>query len=225
MSQVSPLGTRSFGSLAQGVCCSTGTSACRYSTFYCHNEGHIPGRVLSSRVGDGICGLSCTFGLRASQAKADPAEDRQIPSAAMVRTRRKASVRTGVPKSARPTAPRTPSRARSAKRRVSLVPVLPLPMSKTDLFLLQNDVQGSKIRSSYIAFAEKEKKRLEEDIVRLQQLAQEKEEEVAKAQRIVDEVEKDQGEILEKRKKSRPSSYAARTYLEVSAEFPSRVPL
>jgi protein kinase C substrate 80K-H len=37
----------------------TGTSACPRGTFYCANEGHVPGRVISSRVGDGICGASC----------------------------------------------------------------------------------------------------------------------------------------------------------------------
>lgn len=36
-----------------------GTSACEGvvgATFYCKNEGHIPGVILSSRVNDGICG-------------------------------------------------------------------------------------------------------------------------------------------------------------------------
>ena len=41
-----------------------GTSACSAGTFWCRNEGHIPGRVLKSRVNDGICGeyrsLNCT---------------------------------------------------------------------------------------------------------------------------------------------------------------------
>jgi protein kinase C substrate 80K-H len=35
-----------------------GTSACANSTFYCHNKGHIPAYILSSRVNDGICGTS-----------------------------------------------------------------------------------------------------------------------------------------------------------------------
>jgi protein kinase C substrate 80K-H len=37
-----------------------GTSACAEGTFYCANEGHVPGTVLSSRVNDGICGESGT---------------------------------------------------------------------------------------------------------------------------------------------------------------------
>ncbi|CAD6578508.1 MAG: hypothetical protein TREMPRED_002209 [Tremellales sp. Tagirdzhanova-0007] len=32
-----------------------GTSACATATFYCANEGHISGSVLSSRVNDGLC--------------------------------------------------------------------------------------------------------------------------------------------------------------------------
>lgn len=37
-----------------------GTSACEGKPgawFYCENKGHIPGRVRSSRVNDGICGM------------------------------------------------------------------------------------------------------------------------------------------------------------------------
>ena len=36
-----------------------GTSACEGrpgAFFYCENKGHIPGRILASRVNDGICG-------------------------------------------------------------------------------------------------------------------------------------------------------------------------
>lgn len=36
-----------------------GTSACEgkpHAYFYCRNDGHIPARILSSRVNDGICG-------------------------------------------------------------------------------------------------------------------------------------------------------------------------
>lgn len=38
-----------------------GTSACEgrpHAYFYCRNDGHIPARILSSRVNDGICGAS-----------------------------------------------------------------------------------------------------------------------------------------------------------------------
>lgn len=41
-----------------------GTSACegKGGWFYCKNEGHIPGRVRSSRVNDGICDPECCDG-------------------------------------------------------------------------------------------------------------------------------------------------------------------
>ncbi|WWD22735.1 hypothetical protein CI109_107228 [Kwoniella shandongensis] len=39
-----------------------GTSACPIGIFYCKNEGHIPGQVLSSRVNDGICDPECCDG-------------------------------------------------------------------------------------------------------------------------------------------------------------------
>ncbi|KAI9505361.1 glucosidase II beta subunit-like-domain-containing protein, partial [Coemansia spiralis] len=32
-----------------------GTSACNNATFYCANRGHIPGRLSSTRVNDGVC--------------------------------------------------------------------------------------------------------------------------------------------------------------------------
>lgn len=38
-----------------------GTSACEgrpNAWFYCKNDGHIPGRIRSGRVNDGICGES-----------------------------------------------------------------------------------------------------------------------------------------------------------------------
>lgn len=35
-----------------------GTAACAQGYFYCKNEGHVPGRVLKSRVNDGLCGAS-----------------------------------------------------------------------------------------------------------------------------------------------------------------------
>ncbi|KAK8844712.1 hypothetical protein IAR55_006562 [Kwoniella newhampshirensis] len=39
-----------------------GTSACPNGVFYCKNEGHIPGQVLSSRVNDGLCDPECCDG-------------------------------------------------------------------------------------------------------------------------------------------------------------------
>ncbi|EPQ27727.1 uncharacterized protein PFL1_04864 [Pseudozyma flocculosa PF-1] len=39
-----------------------GTSACPNASFYCHNNGHIPARIRSSRVNDGICDPECCDG-------------------------------------------------------------------------------------------------------------------------------------------------------------------
>lgn len=46
-----------------------GTSACEGvagATFYCKNEGHIPGVILSSRVNDGICGERVDYTLKSN---------------------------------------------------------------------------------------------------------------------------------------------------------------
>ncbi|OCF38619.1 protein kinase C substrate 80K-H [Kwoniella heveanensis CBS 569] len=39
-----------------------GTSACPNGVFWCKNEGHIPGQILSSRVNDGLCDPECCDG-------------------------------------------------------------------------------------------------------------------------------------------------------------------
>ncbi|KAJ9477284.1 Glucosidase 2 subunit beta [Pseudozyma hubeiensis] len=46
-----------------------GTSACPNSTFYCHNMGHIPSYIRSSRVDDGICDPECCDGSDESDGK------------------------------------------------------------------------------------------------------------------------------------------------------------
>jgi hypothetical protein len=38
-----------------------GTSACLKGRFYCQNQGHIGASIPSSRVNDGICGMSLFF--------------------------------------------------------------------------------------------------------------------------------------------------------------------
>ncbi|KAL7409765.1 glucosidase II beta subunit-like-domain-containing protein [Mrakia frigida] len=132
-----------------------GTSACRWSTFYCHNKGHIPASILSSRVGDGICDPECCDGSDESEGV--------CPDVCVAIGQ---EFRAGLEE--------------ERKRR------------KT----------GSKIRSSYIAFAEKEKKRLEADVIKYSNLVKDKEREVEKARQVVEEVEQGQGEMMEKRKNS-----------------------
>ncbi|KAF9419746.1 hypothetical protein BGZ94_009317 [Podila epigama] len=39
-----------------------GTSACGTQTFFCENKGHLPGKIKSSRVNDGICDPECCDG-------------------------------------------------------------------------------------------------------------------------------------------------------------------
>ncbi|KAJ2811301.1 hypothetical protein H4S07_002147 [Coemansia furcata] len=39
-----------------------GTSACNNGTFYCANEGHIPARISSSKVNNGVCDPECCDG-------------------------------------------------------------------------------------------------------------------------------------------------------------------
>ncbi|ORY27327.1 glucosidase II beta subunit-like-domain-containing protein [Naematelia encephala] len=39
-----------------------GTAACGNGIFWCANEGHVPGTVLSSRVNDGLCDPECCDG-------------------------------------------------------------------------------------------------------------------------------------------------------------------
>lgn len=46
-----------------------GTSACPNSSFYCHNTGHMPAYIRSSRVDDGICDPECCDGSDESDGK------------------------------------------------------------------------------------------------------------------------------------------------------------
>lgn len=39
-----------------------GTSACGNGFFYCANEGHVPARIKTSRVNDGVCDPDCCDG-------------------------------------------------------------------------------------------------------------------------------------------------------------------
>lgn len=45
------------------TCCRfLGTSACGNGFFYCANEGHVPARIKTSRVNDGVCDPDCCDG-------------------------------------------------------------------------------------------------------------------------------------------------------------------
>ncbi|KAJ2486736.1 hypothetical protein IWW37_005515 [Coemansia sp. RSA 2050] len=49
-----------------------GTSACNNGTFYCANRGHIPARIPSSKVNNGVCDLECCDGSDEYGSKACP---------------------------------------------------------------------------------------------------------------------------------------------------------
>jgi hypothetical protein len=49
-----------------------GTGACKDTTFYCKNEGHIGAKILSSRVGDGLCG-ECAYTMICDRRDAEDA--------------------------------------------------------------------------------------------------------------------------------------------------------
>lgn len=78
--------------------------------------------------------------------------------------------------------------------------------------------QGSKIRSSYISFAQKEKKRLGAEVAKYAALVEDKEKEVEKARQVVEEVERGQGEMMEKRKNSRESPSRCKDPLAMSSD-------
>lgn len=44
-----------------GLILHLGTSACRNSTFFCRNIGHVGASISSTRVNDGLCGPSVLF--------------------------------------------------------------------------------------------------------------------------------------------------------------------
>lgn len=53
-----PDGSDEPGMCLQACLLTTGTSACAEGWFYCENKGHIPGKIRSNRVNDGVCGAS-----------------------------------------------------------------------------------------------------------------------------------------------------------------------
>ncbi|CED84744.1 Protein kinase C substrate, 80 KD protein, heavy chain [Phaffia rhodozyma] len=132
-----------------------GTSACRNSTFYCANVGHLPGVILSSRVGDGICDPECCDG---SDEAPGVCENRCGEIGKEFRA------------------------ARDAEAKIR----------KT----------GAKIRSSYIAFAQKRKVQLEQELEKLVEDVSKKEAEVKQAEKVVETSEAEEGATKEKRRAS-----------------------
>ncbi|KAJ2696836.1 hypothetical protein H4218_004334 [Coemansia sp. IMI 209128] len=49
-----------------------GTSACNNGSFYCANRGHIPARIPSSKVNNGVCDPECCDGTDEYESKACP---------------------------------------------------------------------------------------------------------------------------------------------------------
>ncbi|KAL1408832.1 hypothetical protein Q8F55_005646 [Vanrija albida] len=135
-----------------------GTSACEGKAaawFYCENNGHIPGRVKSSRVNDGICDPECCDGSDEWQSGAScPNRCEEI--------------------------------AREYRERVELE-------TKTRR-------TGAKIRSTYVNFALKEKKRLEEELATKRAEIGERERKVEEARQALDRAESQSRDELERKK-------------------------
>ncbi|KAF8591551.1 hypothetical protein K439DRAFT_906236 [Ramaria rubella] len=133
-----------------------GTSACPDTTFYCINEGHIGGRIASSRVNDGVCEQECCDG-----------SDEPSGICANMCSEMGEEYRQKV----------------NAERK----------LRKT----------GSKIRTTYITFAHKEKKRLEDSVVLLEREVDVREKEVARLKDIMERAEMVSEAALNFKKESR----------------------
>ncbi|WWC57645.1 uncharacterized protein I303_100177 [Kwoniella dejecticola CBS 10117] len=133
-----------------------GTSACPNTYFWCKNEGHIPGKVLSSRVNDGICDPECCDGSE--------------------------EWFTGVcPKRCAEIGKKFREEAESIRK-----------TRKT----------GSKIRGTYIKWAQGEKKRVEADLEAKRKEVGDKEREVERARVALEKTESRSKEELERKKTS-----------------------
>ncbi|WWC90142.1 uncharacterized protein L201_005075 [Kwoniella dendrophila CBS 6074] len=133
-----------------------GTSACPNTTFWCKNEGHIPGQVLSSRVNDGICDPECCDG--SDEWATGACTDRCAEIGNSYRAEQEAIRKT----------------------------------RKT----------GSKIRGTYIKWAQGEKTRLESELEGKKKEVVEKEQETERARIALERVEAKSKEDLEKKKSS-----------------------
>ncbi|RXK36650.1 protein kinase C substrate 80K-H [Tremella mesenterica] len=133
-----------------------GTSACPTGVFYCENEGHIPGRVLSSRVNDGICDPECCDGSDEWATGACPNKCAEI--------------------------------GQEYRRQVEAE----MKTRKT----------GARIRSTYIKWAQGERKRLQLDLETKRKELEVKEVEVEKSRIALETMEAKSKQEIEKRKKS-----------------------
>jgi protein kinase C substrate 80K-H len=124
--------------LVQKLSASVGTSACLNNTFYCVNNGHIGDSIPSSRVNDGLCG-TCRFLtlIRTSYLMISPEPECCDGS----------DEPTGV----------CPNRCMEFGEEYAKHVALENKTRKT----------GAKIRATYIAYAQKEKRRLEKEISNL----------------------------------------------------------
>ncbi|WWC67263.1 uncharacterized protein I206_101171 [Kwoniella pini CBS 10737] len=133
-----------------------GTSACPNTYFYCKNEGHIPGKVLSSRVNDGICDPECCDG-----------SDEWFTGVCF-------------------------SQCSEIGKKYRAEEEIIRKTRKT----------GSKIRGTYIKWAQGEKNRIEADLEAKKKEVVEKEKEVERARIALEKTESSSKEELEKKKKS-----------------------
>lgn len=94
-------------------------------------------------------------------------------------------------------------------------------------FFGSHSLQGSKIRSTYVAFAQKEKARLEEEIDRLVDEITGKEAEVKEAESKVGSMEADQEDVKAKRRSSRSSPFLSSfsSPLHISLDVDPRLPI
>ncbi|BEJ14197.1 hypothetical protein CspHIS471_0313710 [Cutaneotrichosporon sp. HIS471] len=136
-----------------------GTSACEgrpHAYFYCRNDGHIPARILSSRVNDGVCDEACCDGSDEWASGGCPNRCHDIAKAHKERIEREGKIR------------RT----------------------------------GAKIRGTYVAFAQKEKKRLQDEIAAKRIEIVDRERQVADTKSALENAEAQSRDDLERKKSS-----------------------
>ncbi|WVW81324.1 hypothetical protein I302_103315 [Kwoniella bestiolae CBS 10118] len=133
-----------------------GTSACHNGVFWCKNQGHIPGQVLSSRVNDGICDPECCDGSDEWATGACPDKCAEIGK----------------------------------------------KFREEEEAIRKTRKTGSKVRGTYIKWAQGEKTRLESELESKKKEVKDKEQEVEKARVALEKTESKSKEDLEKKKLS-----------------------